>query len=73
MKSIVHMNQFFTGCKRCLSPKVVVLIVISIIALLIIVPLIGVASLIAAAPLLGCTLMCGLMALTMRGDKNKVK
>lgn len=65
------MNRLFNSCKRCLSPKVVVLIAGSIIALLIFVPIIGVASLVAVAPLLGCTIMCGVMALFIKRDKKE--
>lgn len=46
------------------------LIVIAIIALLIFVPVIGVASLVVALPLLGCAIMCGAMAFFMRGQKH---
>lgn len=67
------MNQFFNTCRRCLNPKVVVLIVVVIIALLIFVPMIGVAGLVVAAPLLGCTIMCGAMAFFMRGEKKDDK
>ena len=66
------MNKFFHSCRRCLSPKVLIIIGIIIVALLIFVPLIGVASLIAALPLLGCTIMCGAM-MFMHKDKEKDK
>jgi len=64
------MNNFFTSCRRCLSPKVLIIIGIIIVALLIFVPLIGVASLLAALPLLGCTIMCGAM-MFMSKDNGK--
>lgn len=67
------MNKFLKSCKRCLNPKVTVILIIVIIGLIIIIPTIGVASFIIALPLLGCTIMCGAMALFMRGDKNKDK
>ncbi len=64
------MNTFFNTCRRCLTPKVLIIVGIIIVALLIFVPIIGVASLIAVAPILGCTIMCGAMALSMRGEKK---
>jgi len=67
------MNKLLTSCKRCLNPKIVVLLIIVIIGLTIIIPTIGVASFIVALPFLGCTIMCGAMAFFMRGNKNKVK
>lgn len=67
------MNQFLTTCKRCVNPKVLVVIVVAIIGLLIVVPIIGVTSLVVALPLLGCTLMCGAMAFMMKGEKGKDK
>ncbi len=67
------MNNFFKSCRRCLSPRVLIVIGVIILALLIFVPIIGVASLLVAAPLLGCTIMCGVMAFFMRGEKKTVK
>lgn len=67
------MNQFLNTCRRCLSPKVSVVIVVVIIGFLIVVPIIGVTSLVVALPLLGCTLMCGAMAFVMKGEKGKDK
>lgn len=64
------MNNFFTTCRRCLNPWVVGLIIIVVIGLLIFVPILGVASLIAALPLLGCVGMCGAMAFMMKGKKK---
>lgn len=64
------MNKFFSSCRRCLNPWVVGLIVVVVIGLLIFVPLVGAVSLVAVLPLLGCTLMCGVMALFMRGNKK---
>lgn len=66
------MNKFFQSCRRCLNPWIVALIIVVILGLIIFVPIIGVASLIVALPLLGCTLMCGVMAFMMR-DKKKDK
>lgn len=63
------MDKFLKSCKRCLNPKVTVILVIVIIGLFIIVPMIGVASFIVALPILGCTIMCGAMAFFMREDK----
>lgn len=65
------MNKFFKSCRRCLNPWIVGLIIVVVIGLLIFAPIIGAASLIAALPLVGCTVMCGAMAFMMRGDKNK--
>ena len=64
------MNKLLHSCRRCLSPKVLIIIGVIVTALLIFAPMIGVASLIAAAPLLGCTAMCGVMVLFMRGEKK---
>lgn len=64
------MNNFMKSCRRCLNPWVVGIIVVAVIGLIIFVPLVGAVSLVAVLPLLGCTLMCGVMALFMRGDKK---
>ncbi len=64
------MNKFFTSCRRCLNPWIISLIIVVVIALLIFVPIIGVASLIAVLPIVGCTVMCGAMAFMMRGSKK---
>lgn len=64
------MNKFFNSCRRCLNPWVVGLIIVVVIGLIFFVPLVGAVSLIAVLPLLGCTLMCGIMALFMRGHKK---
>jgi len=50
---------------------VIGLIIVVVVGLLIFVPIIGIASLIAVLPLVGCTVMCGAMAFMMRGDKGK--
>jgi len=52
---------------------VVGLIIIVVIGLIIFVPIIGVAGLVVAASLIGCTVMCGAMAFFMKGDKGKDK
>lgn len=65
------MNKLFNSCRRCLNPWVVGLIILVVIGLLIFVPIIGIASLVAVLPLVGCTVMCGAMAFMMRGDKEK--
>ena len=70
------MEKFFNSCRRCLNPWVLGLIVVGVIGLLIFVPIIGVAGLVVAglvvaAPLIGCTLMCVVMAFFMKGDKHK--
>lgn len=65
-------NQLFKTCRQCLNPWSLGLIVLTVIGLLIFVPVIGVAGLVVALPLLGCTLMCGAMAYFMR-DKGKDK
>lgn len=67
------MNNFFKSCRRCLSTKIVILIIAVVIALLIFIPKLGVVSLVAALPLVGCTVMCGAMAFMMRGNKQKDK
>lgn len=67
------MNRFFNTCRRCLSPKVLIVLGVIIVALLIFVPIIGAVSLVAALPLIGCTVMCGAMAFFMRGEKKDDK
>lgn len=67
------MDKFFNSCRRCLNPWVVGIIIVVIVGLIIFVPIIGVATLVVALPLLGCTLMCGAMAFFMRGGKEKDK
>lgn len=64
------MKNFFSTCRRCLNPWVIGLIIVGAIGLFIIAPILGVASLIAALPLLGCVGMCGAMAFMMK-DKKK--
>lgn len=66
-------NNFIKSCRRCLNPWILGLIVLVVIGLLIFIPIIGVASLVVALPLLGCTVMCGAMAFMMRGGKRKDK
>ncbi len=65
------MNKFFNSCRRCLNPWVISLIVVVTAGLIIFVPVVGVASLVAALPLVGCTVMCGVMAFFMRDNKKK--
>lgn len=67
------MNTFFNTCRRCLNPWVLGAIIAVVIGLIIFVPIIGLASLIAVLPLIGCAVMCGAMAFMMRGDKKKDK
>lgn len=64
------MNKFFNSCRRCLNPWVVGLIIAVIAGLIFFSPLAGAVSLVAVLPLLGCTLMCGVMALFMRENKK---
>lgn len=64
------MNTFLKSCRRCLNPWVVGVIIIAVIGLMIFIPILGVASLVIVAPLIGCTVMCGVMAFMMRGDKK---
>lgn len=64
------MNNFLKSCRRCLNPWVVGLIIAVTVGLVIFVPIVGVVSLVAVLPLLGCTLICGVMALFMRGHKK---
>lgn len=64
------MNNFFNSCRRCLNPWVVGVIILVVIGLMIFAPIIGVAGLIAALPLIGCTVMCGAMAFMMKGKKK---
>lgn len=66
------MNNFLRSCRRCLNPWVVGLIIVVVLGLIIFVPIVGGATLIVALPLVGCTLMCGVMAFMMRGrEKDK--
>ncbi len=69
------MDRFFKSCRRCLNPWMVGLIIVVVVGLLSFVPIIGVASLIAILPLVGCTVMCGAMAFMMKdhGEKGKNK
>lgn len=65
------MNKIFNSCRKCLNPWVIGLIIIVVLGLLYFIPIIGIAGLIAALPLIGCTVMCGGMAFMMRGNKHK--
>lgn len=53
-----------------MNPWVIGLILAVVIGLIIFVPIVGAVSLVAVLPLLGCTLMCGAMALFMKGHKK---
>lgn len=64
------MDKFLKSCRRCLNLWVIGLIVMAVIGLFIFVPILGAVSLVAILPLLGCTLMCGVMALFMKGHKK---
>ena len=64
------MSKFFNLCRRCLNPWVIGIIVVVILALLIFVPILGVATLIVALSLIGCIVMCGVMAFSMKDKKN---
>ena len=63
------MNKFFNTCRRCLNPWFVGVIIVVVIGLLIFVPIIGVASLFLALPLIGCAVICGAMAFSMGKKK----
>ena len=65
------MNKVFNSYRRCLNPWVVGFIIIVIIGLIIFVPILGVAVLIAALPIIGCTVMCGGMAFMMTKKEPK--
>lgn len=64
------MNKFLNACKKFLHPWVIVLILVVIGVLIYSVPIIGIASLVAFLPLIGCTIMCGAMVFMMRGEKH---
>ena len=64
------MNKLINTCRRCLNPWVVGLIIVVIIGLIIFIPVVRVASLIAVLPLMGCAVMCGAMAIFMREEKK---
>lgn len=64
------MNKFFNSCRKCLNPWILGTIIIVVIGLIIFVPIIGVASLIAVLPLVGCTVMCGAMVFMMKDNKK---
>lgn len=63
------MDKFFNSCRRCLNPWVVGAIIVAVIGLIFFIPIIGVASLIVALPLIGCTVMCGAMVFFMGKKK----
>lgn len=67
------MNTFFNSCRRCLNPWVIGVIIIVVIGLIIFVPIVGVATFIVVLPLIGCTVMCGAMAIFMRSGKKGEK
>ena len=64
------MNKFFNTCRRCLNPWVVGIIIALVIVLIIFVPIIGIATLIAVLPLIGCTVVCGGMVFMMKDKKH---
>ncbi len=53
-----------------MNPWILGTIIIVVIGLIIFVPIIGVASLIAVLPLVGCTVMCGAMVFMMKDNKK---
>ena len=63
------MKKLFHTCMKCLNPKVIMLIISGVIALLVFAPTIGITSFLVAAPLIGCTIMCGAMAFFMHKEK----
>jgi len=63
-------SSFFRSCRRCLNPWIAVCVIAVIVGLFIFVPVVGAIGLIATLPLLGCGLMCGVMAFMMRGHKK---
>jgi len=63
------MDKFLKSYRRCLNPWVIGLVILIIVGLIIFVPIIGIASLVAVLLLLGCTLMCGFMAFFMKEYK----
>lgn len=65
------MNKLITNCKKCFSPKALIIFGVIIVALLIFVPVIGTVGLVVALPLIGCTIMCGAMAFFMRKEQKK--
>lgn len=65
------MNQFLNSCRRCLNPKVLIFLGVIIVALLIFFPIVGAIGLVAAVPLIGCTVMCGAMAFFMKDNQKK--
>lgn len=69
----MFMKNFLSSCKKCWNPWVVGIVLIVIIVLLRFVPAIGVVGLVAAAPLIGCTVMCGAMVFFMKKEDNHKK
>lgn len=65
------MNGFINSCTRCMNPWIVGVVILAVIGLIIFVPIIGIASLLAALPLLSCTVMCGGMMLMMKKSDKK--
>lgn len=63
------MNTLINSCRRCLNPWVIGLLIVAIVGLVIFVPIIGIASLVATLPLIACTIMCGGMAFMMGKKK----
>ncbi|GEM_PF-1937477 len=58
-------NKLFNSCRRCLNPWIVGIILVLVVGLIIFTPIIGVATLLVALPLAGCTVMCGAMGYMM--------
>lgn len=64
------MTKLVYLCRKCINPKVLVILGVVIVALLIFVPIVGAVGLVVALPLVGCTVMCGAMAFFMGKDKQ---
>lgn len=64
------MTKLVYLCRKCINPKVLIILGIVIVALLIFVPIVGAVGLVVALPLIGCTVMCGAMAFFMGKDKQ---
>ena len=60
------MNKLGMYCQRCLNPWMIGGILVIAVALLILIPILGVAALLTALPLVACTVMCGSMVFMMK-------
>lgn len=65
------MTKLLYSCRKCINPKVLIVLGVIVVVFLIFVPIVGTVGFALALPLIGCTVMCGAMAFFMRGEKKK--